>query len=152
MKKNKSKLIIGIVLVLIGLGLLIWTITANKANAPSNETEDDQVATTTETAEVENDAEELADPGVITIKFTNDGFEPSNFAVTKGTVVTVKNESSTQVQFSSADHPTHLENTGMNLRALAPGESASFTADKVGEWGFHDHFNANHEGVMSVTE
>lgn len=87
-----------------------------------------------------------------TIEFTDNGFSPAMLTITKGTEVTVKNTASQPVQFSSDDHPTHRINQGMNLRVLEPGESASFMADKVGSWGFHDHIDASKTGTLTVTD
>ena len=67
-----------------------------------------------------------------TITFSGTGFSPQNISVKKGTVITVKNESQRTVQFSSGNHPDHTVNPEMNLDALEQGESASYTASKVG--------------------
>lgn len=89
---------------------------------------------------------------VVAITFTNDGFSPGTLTVKKGTVVTVKNNSSMSVQFSSDDHPTHTINQGMNLPVLAAGASATFTADETGTFGYHDHIDASKTGTLVVTE
>lgn len=151
-KRSKSKLIIGLVLIVVGGALLIWTLTGKKAEAPAGESTTDTSVNTQ--GSVDNGDEPVSNeqPTSATIVFTNDGFSPQELEVKVGTVVTVRNESSTRVQFSSDDHPTHLENQGMNLRVLNPGESASFTADKVGTWGFHDHIDDSMTGTLVVTE
>lgn len=86
------------------------------------------------------------------VLFTQSGFQPARVTVKKGSVVTIKNDSNETVQFSSDDHPTHRKNPEMNLRPLGPGESASYTATKVGEWGYHDHLHADKTGTITVTE
>ena len=87
-----------------------------------------------------------------TITFTDSGFTPNKLTVKKGTVVTVKNTSSKSVQFSSDDHPTHREDPEINLKTLAAGESATFTAQTVGTHGYHDHINDELVGTLVVTE
>lgn len=88
----------------------------------------------------------------ITIRFTDQGFEPQTISVKRGTTIVVKNDSSRDVQFSSDDHPTHLENREMNLATLEPGESDSFFANTAGSWGFHDHLDESNTGKLEVTE
>lgn len=145
MERKTSKLIIGGVLVLVGIGLLTWVLTARQAEAPSSD------ATTPQTSDTSNEQQPAEAETLGTeIVFTNDGFNPRELSVAVGTVVTVRNESDTNVQFSSDDHPTHLENTGMNLSVLAPGQSATFTADRAGEWGFHDHLDDSKTGRLTV--
>ena len=84
------------------------------------------------------------------IVFTDDGFENQEYTTKAGQAVEVKNNSSMQLQFSSDDHPTHTEQNELNLAVLAPGESASFTPTQAGEWGFHDHINAQFTGLLRV--
>lgn len=86
------------------------------------------------------------------IMFTENGFSPEELEVSEGTRVTVRNESTQRVQFSSDDHPTHRLNIGMNLRTLSPGESDSFIAEPVGTHGFHDHIDDSFIGTLIVTE
>lgn len=150
MQRDRSKAIIGVVLVLIGAGLLIWTLAGRNAEAPSGNTENQSQSQQTSEEESGSESEESAETA--NIIFTSEGFNPNTLTVKKGAVVTVKNESSNRVQFSSDDHPTHLENQGMNLPVLNSGESDSFTADEVGEWGFHDHIDDSKTGRITVTE
>jgi plastocyanin len=88
----------------------------------------------------------------VSVTYTDHGFEPSDLTVKKGTIITIKNESSNDVQFSSNEHPSHRDNTEMNLEVLSTGESGSYTATKVGTWGFHDHLNESRTGTVTVTE
>lgn len=148
--KNPSKLIIGVVLVLVGLALLVWALVGRKTDVPSTETISSQAETSQDTATPVANTNESAEASLIT--FTRSGFTPSEVTVKKGAIVTVKNESNTNVQFSSDDHPTHTKQTEMNLEVLSPGESASFTISRVGTWGFHDHIDDSKTGTLTVTE
>lgn len=87
-----------------------------------------------------------------TVVFSGTSFSPQNISVKKGTVITVKNESQRTVQFSSGSHPDHNANPEMNLDALEPGESATYTATNVGTWQYHDHLDANIFGYVTVRE
>jgi hypothetical protein len=66
---------------------------------------------------------------------------------------------------ASANHPSHTAYNGTSLRehcpdtansafdecsATAAGTSWSFTFDKTGSWGFHNHVNASEYGKVIV--
>ncbi len=93
-----------------------------------------------------------ANESATTINFTDNGFEKDTYTVKKGSTVTVMNQSSTSVQFSSDNHPSHTDQSELNMKMLQAGESGTFTVTKVGEWGFHDHIQDQYEGVLVVTE
>lgn len=87
-----------------------------------------------------------------TIAFTDSGFSPATTTVKKGAVITVVNNSTVDVQFSSADHPTHQLRPELNMERLQPGKSGTFTVTEVGTWGFHDHLDATKTGKIVVVE
>lgn len=87
-----------------------------------------------------------------TIVYTNDGFKPSTTTIKKGSAITVVNNSSVNVIFSSADHPTHEEQPELNMEMLRPNESGTITPIKVGTWGYHDHIDESKTGSIIVTE
>ncbi len=145
-RSRSSKLVVGIVLLVLGVALLIWALTGRKAEAPATSTEVSQSTNTQSPADTSSQSD------TATITFTNEGFSPETLTVKAGTVVTVKNESDDSVQFSSDDHPTHRENTEMNMKTLASGQSGTFTAKTVGTHGFHDHINDSKVGTLVVTQ
>ena len=71
MQKNKSKLIIGIILVLIGVGLLVWVLMSRQAEAPAV-----TPPSNSETEDLEPAGADEAPLEEATITFTNDGFTP----------------------------------------------------------------------------
>lgn len=148
-KRNISKLIIGLILLLVGVGLLIWALTGRDAAAPSGTTSPEISQTDSDST---SETSKTSQENTVDIIFTNNGFTPNVLTVKKGSLVTVKNESDKRVQFSSDSHPTHRLNTEMNLKVLRPGEAASFTASTVGEYGFHDHIDESMTGKLKVTE
>lgn len=143
-------LLIGIVIAALAIaGLVVFVLSGQPAEAPNSA--DNQAETST--GSTEQDSEVTPNPSErMTITFTDNGFEPRVLTVKKDTVITVKNESSRSVQFSSDDHPAHRDNTEMNLGVLSPGESDSYAATTVGEWGYHDHLNESKTGTITVTE
>lgn len=146
-RSKSSKLAVGIVLLIAGVGLFVWALNARKADVPASIPESSQTARNNDSS-VATATEALA----AIIVFTNDGFTPNTLSVKKGTVVTVKNESSKRVQFSSDDHPSHRDDPSLNMKTLAPGESGTFTAVTVGTQGFHDHIDDSKVGTLIVTE
>jgi plastocyanin len=84
------------------------------------------------------------------ITYTNDGFSPPVLRVESGTAVTVRNESSRDLELSSDQHPTHNENAELNTPVIAPGESTEVTLTNPGTWGYHDHLNPGEVGGIIV--
>lgn len=151
MEKTSSKvgLALGvIVVILVVTGFVVYTLQASSNNTGIDQSQSSEIPDSNVTSEeaAPNPSERM------TITFTDAGFQPRDLTVTKGTVITVKNESSKQVEFSSDDHPTHRDNTEMNLKVLAPGEADSFTASQAGEWSYHDHIDDSLTGTIKVTE
>ena len=151
-RSRTSKFVMGIVLLVVGLGLLVWALTGRKAEAPASQSSETSQSANSEDSAKTSESSAEAESTAATIVFTNDGFTPNKLTVKTGTVVTVKNESSNRVQFSSDDHPTHREDPEINMKTLAPGESGTFTAKTVGTHGFHDHIDDSKTGTLVVTE
>lgn len=147
---RKAPLIAIIIAVLAIAGLTVFAL-SNQREAPQTTTDTTSRSEAAEQTTTTDDAAPTPSERML-ITYTDNGFEPGAITVKKGTVITVKNESSKDVQFSSADHPTHRENTEMNLRTLSPGESDSYTASEPGTWGYHDHLDESMTGTVTVTE
>lgn len=147
---NKKVVSIAVIVLLVA-GIAAWAL-VGKNDSQTNSSENNETTPLdqqTGTSDAQSEAgQEASQEAVIT--FTNDGFSPKSLTVKAGTVVTVKNESSTNVQFSSDDHPSHRLNTEMNLRVLGPGERATFTATTVGTHGYHDHIQDEYTGTLVV--
>lgn len=145
---NKVVGVIVAVVVVLAIAALIAFIFMNQktsAPQPNNESDATNIEAETPTGEPTDGT-----PDSATITFTDDGFLPSTLTVKAGTEVTVKNDSSRSVQFSSDNHPTHTKQSELNLAVLEPGESATFTPTQTGAWGFHDHLNASETGTLTV--
>lgn len=152
MQENRSfkGLIIGAVVIILALAGLVVFALSNQQQAVENEV--GQTPTSSNETTSPTESNEAAMSETATITFTDNGFEPNRLTVKKGTVITVRNDSSTDIQFSSDDHPAHRDNTEMNMRVLTRGESASYTATGVGTWGFHNHLDESETGTVMVTE
>jgi len=149
-RNSKTIWIIATVVVAALLGVVAYVLTMNRQTA-STTTNTTQQKTTEQQPEVPT-ADATQGSQAVTITFTDEGFATKNYTVSAGKEVKVENNSLMQLQFSSDDHPTHTEETELNLAVLAPGQSASFTPTKVGAWSFHDHLHDQYTGVLTVTE
>lgn len=93
-------------------------------------------------------------PKSMTIDYRNGQFfaegatEASDtFCVPKGGTVTF---TGSNLWVASDPHPTHTDLSAFDARAVK--DAYSFTFDKVGEWGFHNHLRASDTGTIIVVE
>ncbi len=142
----KQKLILKIILLIAIVGAIIFFLSPNDS-ATTPEVEEN---TTTEEVSATNE-----------ISYTNSGFKPKEIVVNKGQTVTWTNNSKRGMWVASAMHPTHTvypetsENDCLGssfdaCTAQPTGETFSFTFNEVGEWGYHDHTQAQNWGRVIV--
>ncbi|HEV8223906.1 MAG TPA: cupredoxin domain-containing protein, partial [Rubrobacteraceae bacterium] len=82
------------------------------------------------------------DGGSVVVHVTDEGFEPRSITVEAGRTVVFENAGDEAHWPASDDHPTHQEYPGFDpKKPVPPGEEWSFTFDRPGEWGYHDHMN-----------
>ena len=101
------------------------------------------------------------------IAYTDNGYSPSTFTISKGDTVTFKNESSRDMWPATAIHPSHTVYPGSGIgkcdtlkeanifdacRRIAPGGEYAFMFGEAGEWNYHDHLRATNWGTITVTE
>jgi len=85
------------------------------------------------------------------VTFTGNGFEPSTLTVKAGDTVEFKNESGDDFWPASNVHPTHLLYPGFDAKKpVLPGDSYSFTFEKKGTWGYHNHLTPDVTGTIVV--
>lgn len=92
--------------------------------------------------------------GIMEVDYTNDGFSPATVTIKKGGMVKFVNKTSGPMSVASNPHPTHTDYPGFDQwKSDAKGTAEySFTFDKVGTWGYHNHFNSSDTGTVIVTE
>ena len=169
-KMNKNLIIIFLVLlVLIGVGYYVFTkfrepvlipqlpqpLTSPVLEVPSTPT----TSTPSTATPTEGETTEV----IITI--TDNGFEPKEIEIAKGTKVIWTNKSNRPSWPASDIHPTHrlypgsgIEKCGTpeedkifdSCKGLTPGESWSFIFQEIGEWSYHDHLNPFLRGKIIV--
>lgn len=143
--KNHRVVIAAVFATVLVAGVLAAYALQDRAVAPQNNTSSTGNATS-------GAASNTAQANAVVIVFNNDGFAQRSYTVKKGQTVTVKNDSTMSLQFSSDDHPAHRDNTELNMTTLAAGQSGVFTPNKIGTWGFHDHINSQFTGTLVVEE
>jgi len=87
---------------------------------------------------------------VFTIIMNDEGFSPSEVAVSKGTKIIWVNEGVNPHWPASNFHPTHGIYPEFDpLKGIPPGEEWSIVL-KTGKWRFHDHLYPNLTGTLEV--
>ena len=101
-----------------------------------------------------------------TIVFTGSGFEPADITVEQGETVTWVNQGSNSMWVGSDRHPVHMEYSGSSLDEhcedgdqnsaafdqCSTGDRFSFTFEKTGQWGYHNHQPFVTGGTVTVVE
>ncbi len=136
MKKN---VLITVAVVILAALVLVFGL-SSKTNSPAPDSTQSQTEPT----------DQSEAPTDITITYTDSGFAEQAYTVATGGTVTVTNDSSQVLEFSSDDHPVHTDNPELNMEALQPGETGQFTPSQTGEWGFHNHLVSSHSGQLTV--
>ena len=149
---NNSKLtgIIVICVVALGAASALWW-ALQPAQVPRSDSSSTQAPSTSQES-TRTDTSNHDATSTVVITYTNDGFTPTEPMVKKGGTVTVRNNSSRDLQFSSDPHPAHTGEAELNLPRLAPGKSTSFTVTRTGSFGFHDHLAEQYTGTLMVME
>lgn len=87
----------------------------------------------------------------VTVSMTDTGFEPSTVTIPVGTTVVFVNNGQALHWPASDVHPTHEILPGFDAkRGLATGDTYSYTFQKKGSWGMHDHLNPRSTATVVV--
>lgn len=95
----------------------------------------------------------LTDPHshVHTVTLSEQGFSPKNIVILKGDTVAFKSLTGKPFWPASNDHPDHTIYPEFDPgRLIMPPATWSFTFDKLGSWGYHNHVNPNMLGSVTV--
>lgn len=86
-----------------------------------------------------------------TFVLRSDGFHPRTITIEPGASVTFVNRTDHAFWPASNSHPQHDQYVEFDSgRPIAPGESWSFTFEREGKWGFHDHLRSFYTGTVVV--
>ena len=88
---------------------------------------------------------------MVTIRYTNDGFQPAKLTIPIGTMVEFINQSDEEMWVASNVHPEHdILPTFDQFKGAGKGTSYMYTFDKKGTWPYHDHINPAFIGIINV--
>lgn len=152
-----------IVLIIVIAGLGWWWYSSHPMNPGSETASVSQATGTPATGTSINPQSQNA-----TITMTNSGFSPAQVTIPQGATVTWMNQSSTTMWVASDPHPVHTAYDGTDrtthcaasytgpapldeCASVPAGGSFSFTFDKVGTWGYHNHIDHSMTGSVVVT-
>jgi len=158
-----NKVILGIVIVIAVVVVGWFFMSRGEVTAPTTEETSEQIQAENGTAAGNSEPTSLEGDMVddIIVTYTAEGFEPESVTINKGQTVRFVNQSSRNMWVGSDDHPTHtkypvkaeddcLGSSFDSCRGLPVGESWSFTFTETGSWGYHNHTQAGHRGVVIV--
>ena len=150
-----------IVVFLIGLGIYWY---ANRSVVIDSVTIDNNDANQN-TKTLKEGVDYQSSAKTVTVIYGANGFSPSTITIKRGDTVTFVNQSSGSMWVGSAMHPDHKLYDGTDLKThcasravpsfdscknMSKGDSYSFTFNKIGAWGYHNHSAANHFGKIIV--
>ena len=88
---------------------------------------------------------------IYNISYTDSCYDPETTTINKGDTVVFTNNSSSKMWPASDNHPSHTKYPEFDAkRSIANGETYSFTFEKSGTWGMHDHIKDSCEGSITV--
>lgn len=88
-----------------------------------------------------------------TVLMKKDNFEPETVTVKKGATLEFKNMDATARWPASNIHPTHTIYPQFDPRQpIDPGQSWSFTFNKVGSFKYHDHLIPSIRGTIIIAD
>lgn len=138
-----SKLWLLIIIILV-LAALIWFFAKNRSNPTLEGAESSSTPLTMQ-------EEQEPNAYVNEVMARSNNFNPPTIIVKKGTTVTWKVATGT-VQVASDPHPQHTDLAGFESSALKTGDLYTFTFDKIGSFGYHNHLNPSAIGTVNVEE
>jgi plastocyanin len=88
-----------------------------------------------------------------TVRFTNQGYIPSELEVSVGTMVQFVNESDGEMWVASNEHPGHTDlPTFDQFSPSSKSSTYTYTFDEFGTWSFHDNLKPSFEGTVNVIQ
>lgn len=136
-----SKLVLGIVLVIVVLIGGYMLLSKNGSSPSQSNNTQSNPTPTTQTQTNQKDENVTVDAS---------GFNPQSITIKAGTRVVWTNKSGGPVTVNSDAHPTHLLFPFLNLGEFNDGSSVSVVFDKSGKYTYHNHLNPSQTGTVIV--
>jgi len=133
---KKKYLFIGIILILLASGFVIWK--AANHTKQSNSTSQNSTR--------------KALPKEVTVTLNKEGFTPQTVTINIGSAIRWKNMSGTQQTVNSDNYPTNQVHKELNFGEFASSSSVVYTFTKSGIFGYHNQLNHQQEGKIIVIQ
>ncbi|MBC7512060.1 cupredoxin domain-containing protein [Candidatus Saccharibacteria bacterium] len=104
----------------------------------------------TKPVQTSQDAPKVSYQATSKIVFRDDGFSQESYTFAEGSTVTVDNQSSSPLQFSSDNHPAHTDEPKLNMPTIESGKTGILMPPAKGTYGFHDHLNDQFKGALVI--
>jgi plastocyanin len=100
----------------------------------------------------------------VTVTYNGSAFSPASVSIKKGDSVKFVDASGQGFWVASNPHPVHTGYSGTSVSQHCPdtagtafdecavGASYTFTFEKVGSWGYHNHLNHSAGGTVVVSQ
>lgn len=86
------------------------------------------------------------------IQITQNGFEPANLSIKKGTIVTWLNTDQSIHQIAANPHPTSEDLPSLISEILNNDQSYQYTFEETGTFGYHDKLKPTINGTIEVKD
>src|SRR3989338_1392701 len=166
-----------LVLLVVFVAIAAFALFANKSSNNNQVDDTNQIDDTNDSVQLQevnednespNDAvntEDIESPQSITVTYTDSGYSSATVKISAGDAITFVNDSSNTMWTASNLHPTHTLYPSSDIskcstalavelfdtcKGVAPGESWSFTFAQKGNWGYHNHLQIGHGGIIIV--
>lgn len=135
---------LGIIVAVIALGLGVFLMKGQVFNNSSAQTIPQATTVPSEASTPAIETEETS------VELTPSGYSPASLNIKVGTKVTFINKSGVNATVDSDPHPVHTSFPALNLGTFKNEETLTFTFDKNGTYGYHNHLNATQKGTVIV--
>lgn len=148
---NTSKVIVGIIALLVIVGGAFILFKPSKSNAPGNSSQS-TTGSSDHSSDHANTTNTGSDdtPAAVTITYNGSSFSLSADTIKAGESIKVVNNSDKELSFDSDPHPVHTDNPELNVGDVAAGQSKTAKLTTKGRWGFHNHLNSSQHGNITV--
>ncbi len=158
---DSSRTWLWVAIAVVVIGVLIWWLYGQTGSSVPVPLPPENNSATTETSPAVNPTP--SSPMQATVTYDGASFSPAQVTVAQGGTVTFTDTKGSGMWIASNPHPTHEGYSGTTRTQHCPdtagiafdqcksGASYTFTFQKTGTWGYHDHRNTSASGEIVVT-
>lgn len=144
MNTSQKTTVIAVIAAVVLVGGVFLLVHASSSSSSSS------AKTTSTTSQSSTPAASTPATVAATITYSSAGFSPALTTVKAGDTVKITNTDSEAMYLASDPHPTHTDDPDLNVGAINPGESKTFTVTQKGSYGFHNHLNPTEKGKIDI--